>query len=498
MNPVLNLGKGQRQTLSHVLSKYLSRTAEGKKIIRTFDKDREAGSSAILEYVDKHLKDQPEFQRQVKKVLGEEAGERFSTIVASGGHVDQIINAEVVEKLSIQYYIFQDSRQVITFLLGVVLIGGMISLGYWWSQQPKVMTGDFNIAVAEFSQVGDAKPKVAEIVSQQVFRFLDDQAKLISFEDVQVSHKNIGIVTSAEEANVLAQRIHAHVVIYGDVTALGTQVRLTPQFYIAEAFRADASELNGQQKLAAPINFLLSELLNSGSDPLSLIQERTIIMTAFTKALVFLAANKMLLAQEAIEQAILHGEQQGPFEGEEILYLFGAHIYRLQGDRVIAQKYIDEAIWINPNYGRAYIAQAHLYYDEGNLYQAIQYFEKAKQLPDQPFGAFINEKADFGIGNSCWVQLQYVNQTPDHSASAELEDCVLNNYQQVIDSYKLQENPGVNLTEITAWAYYGAGTVLQDRGQHQDAQSMYRQALDLTTDQDLIELINPRLQEVEK
>jgi tetratricopeptide (TPR) repeat protein len=107
----------------------------------------------------------------------------------------------------------------------------------------------------------------------------------------------------------------------------------------------------------------------------------------------------------------LHGKQQAPFEGQEILYLFGAHISRLQGDRVPAQEYIDEALRLNPNYGRAYIAQAHLYYDEGNLYQAIEYFEKAKQLPDQPFGAFINEKADFGIGNSCWVQLQYVNQT---------------------------------------------------------------------------------------
>ena len=75
---------------------------------------------------------------------------------------------------------------------------------------------------------------------------------------------------------------------------------------------------------------------------------------------------------------------------------------------------------------------------------------------------------------------------------------MLNNYKQVIDSYKAQENPGANLTEITAWAYYGSGTVLQDRGQLQDAKSMYGQALDLTTDQDLIQLISPRLGEVEK
>jgi tetratricopeptide (TPR) repeat protein len=201
-----------------------------------------------------------------------------------------------------------------------------------------------------------------------------------------------------------------------------------------------------------------------------------------------------------VEQAIHQSESQDPFDGQEVLYLFASHIRRLQGDRPTAQKYAQEALRLNPNYGRAYIAQAHIYYDEGKLYQAIEYFEKAKDLPNQPFGAYISEKADFGIGNSCWVQLQYVNQAPqpDHSASAELEDCVLNNYNQVIDSYKVQENPGANLSEITAWAYYGTGTVLQDRGQLQDAQRMYRQALDLTTDQDLIQLIDPRLREVEK
>ena len=418
-----------------MLSKYLSRTQEGKKIIRTFEKDRESGSAELLRYIDKRLKDQPEFQRQVKKALGEEASERFSTIVAGGGHVDQMINAGVVEQLSIQYYIFQDVWQVITFFGGFVLIGGIVASGYWWSQQPRVMHGDFNIAVAEFTQVGDAEPKVAEIVSQQVFRFLDDQAKLITFEVIQVSHRNIGLITNAEEADILAQQIHAHVVIYGDVTVIGAQVRFTPQFYIVKPFRTDASELNGQQRLAAPITFLVSELLDPISDPMSLIQERTIIMTAFTKALVFLEANKMSLAQEAIEQAILQGEQQSPFDGEEILYLFGAHISRLQGDRVTAQEYIDEALRLNPNYGRAYIAQAHLYYDEGNLYQAIEYFEKAKQKSDQLPGTFISEKADFGIGNSCWVQLQSVNQTsePDPSATAELEDCVLNHYKQVIE-----------------------------------------------------------------
>ena len=76
--------------------------------------------------------------------------------------------------------VLQNSRPVVTLLLGLVLIGGAIASVYWLSLQPGRMTGDFNIAVAEFSQKGNAEPKVADIVSQQVFRFLDDQAKLIT------------------------------------------------------------------------------------------------------------------------------------------------------------------------------------------------------------------------------------------------------------------------------------------------------------------------------
>ena len=265
-----------------MLSRYLSRTQEGKKIIRAFEKDRESGSAAILEYIEKHLKDQPGFQRQVKKALDEEDGERFSTVVTSGGHVDQIINADIVERLSIQYYIFQDSSQVITFLLGIVLIGGTISSGYWWSQQPRILTGDFNIAVAEFAPKGDAND-VASIVSQRIFSFLDGQYLLSSFQDVQVEHDKIGVIAGAEEARALAKKINAHLVIYGDVTVINDQVLVTPQFYVVELHQVDVGEVNGEHKLAAPINLLIQDLVDPSSETLKTMEQNTSILIEFTK-----------------------------------------------------------------------------------------------------------------------------------------------------------------------------------------------------------------------
>jgi hypothetical protein len=394
--------------------------------------------------------------------------------------------------------VLQNSRPVVTLLLGLVLIGGAIAFLYWMALQPGRMTGDFNIAVAEFTQVGDSEPKVASILSQQVFRFLDDQAKLITFENVQVGHKNIRVITSAEEAKALAKKINAQVVLYGDVTTIGNQVRLTPQFYIAEAFRANVSELNGQQRLAAPITFPIDSLMSSTPDPMKLVQERAIIMTEFTKSLVYLATENLPLSKEAIDKAILYSEREAPFEGREVLYLFASQIARLQGDKATARNFVDEALQINPDYGRGYIAKANVFYDEGNLYQAKENYIKAKGLPGQPIGAYIIEKASLGLGNSCWVQLQGVKQTlkPDPVAVAGLEQCALDNYQHLIELYKQQKKPEVNLKEMAAWAYYGVGNISESRGQLQEAQKMYEQARQITTDLDLIQRIETGLKEV--
>lgn len=497
MSPIINQGGKRKLTLSQVLSNFLSRTREGKEIIRAFGKNRESASAAIVDYVDQHLKDQPEFQRQLREALGNEEGERFSTLVAKGGHVDQIINAGVVEQLEIHYTIFQDNRQVITFLLGVVIIGVSIAAGYWWSTQPSRMTGDFNIAVAEFSQLGDPEPKVAEIVSNQVFRFLDDQAKLITFQDIQVSHRNIGVITNAEEAKELAKRINAQVVIYGDVTALGDQANLAPQFYIAEAFRADVGELNGQQKLSAPIHFPIIDLLNPTSAPLTLIRDRTVIMTEFTKTLVYLAIDEFALAKQSVDAAIRYSEAQGPFDGQEVLYLFASEIARLQGHQELAQSLADQALERNSEYGRAYIAKANIYYDQGNLFQSMEYYGKARDLPNQPLGAYIVEKASLGIGNSCWVQLQYVRQNSGFDPSeAELEKCAQENYERVIERFEEQSKPETNLREMAAWAYYGIGTLLQEQSQDQEARTAYQKARKLTNDKELLRRINDRLQEM--
>ncbi|SRR6266545_2552388 len=502
MNTIINLGKSQTEKLSQILSRHLSRSPQGKEIISKFKEDRGQGREALLAYLNASLPANETLTKLLADALGEEHAERFTTIVAGGGSVGEIINVGQLDKLDIHYYIFSDVWQVLALLVGVVIIGSTIFISAWWLRQPQRMTGNFNIAVAEFVQTGEAA-SVAPVVSQRIFSILEGQYKLSSFEIVQVAHDKIGVITNAEEASALARKINAHLVIYGDVTVLDDQVLVTPQFYVAEMQQSNVGEVNGEHKLAARISIPKKDLVTPANPALEKMQQSATTLIEFTKALVYLTAGRpgdLNLARESIDRAIAESHRYGDFEGKEVLYLFASDIARRRGELPKAQMYIDEAIHINDNYGRAYIAEGNIYYDQDNLYQAMYYYNKAKSLANQPFGAYVTEKASLGLGNSCSTQYQYVhrNNQVDQAGATALANCALDNYQVVIASYNQQAAPELALKEMATWAYYWSGIVYQEADYFAEAQQVYEKALNLTTNSELLIRARRRLDEVKK
>ena len=156
-NTILNFDGHQKEKLSQILGRSLSRSSLGKKIISQFRGNKNQGAQALVAYLDKTLPADPKLTNQIADILGEEHRQQFINIVTTGGSVGEIINIGQLGELSIRYYVFSDVRQVITLLLGLVIIGGAIAFARWWSLQPRVMTGDFNIAVAEFAYIQDAR-----------------------------------------------------------------------------------------------------------------------------------------------------------------------------------------------------------------------------------------------------------------------------------------------------------------------------------------------------
>ena len=414
-------------------------------------------------------------------------GQPLTIIQKAGDRAIQI--AQNFGKVVFRYTVFSDVRQVLVFLITVVSLGSIAIYFYWLSRQPEVMTKDFNIAVAEFVQTGEG-PNIAPMISQRLHNYLDGQYNLSSFETVEVAHKNIGVITSAEEARKLAEKINAHLVIYGDVAVIGEQALISPQFYVVEAHQFNLGELNGEHKLAARINLLINELVAPAGDNTDELEQSTKILVEFTKALVYLAGGNsgdLSLAKEAITQTVAEGENYGDFEGKEAIYLFASDITMRMQELDEAQRYLDVALALNPNYGRGYIAQANIYYQQGNLNAALETYQDAIALKQQPYGSYIQEKAYLGIGNCCNVQFQYVLRAEgaDSPNVTELANCALSSYRTVLISYDQQSEPELNLQEMAAWATYSSGLIYQESGQFAFAEDAFNKAVELTSDPEL-------------
>src|SRR5688500_12512152 len=80
---------------------------------------------------------------------------------------------------NLNIYLFKDVQQLLLFLLFVVVVSATLGGAYWYSKQPKRMTGDYNIAIAQFGEMqpnGIIQPSAkAEQISQLLFDYLDSE-----------------------------------------------------------------------------------------------------------------------------------------------------------------------------------------------------------------------------------------------------------------------------------------------------------------------------------
>ncbi len=84
-----------------------------------------------------------------------------SGIVVAGGDV----TVETVE-VKKYFFIFHSWKEVLVFFAIVIVISSGVGYGLWRAKQPNPMTGEFNIAVAEFMEVPQTSdPVIAPIVS---------------------------------------------------------------------------------------------------------------------------------------------------------------------------------------------------------------------------------------------------------------------------------------------------------------------------------------------
>jgi hypothetical protein len=236
---------------------------------------------------------------------------------------------------------FLSPKTAITILAALAIAAASLFYLYYRAQKPARMTGDFNIAVAQFGEVTDegiVSSALATQISKLLFDFLDSEYKATDFGlDVQVAHKKIGILTEDREAEQLAYDIGADLVIYGSVFVIGDEATLSPKFYVAD--QPDTGELTGQHQLALPIKFDISSF-GFQDEVNTKLRSRAAILVFFTEGLVYLSADDFDQALQSFRGAICEAGNHGPFDGQEVLYLFSAITNRCQGNLEKAGEYL--------------------------------------------------------------------------------------------------------------------------------------------------------------
>lgn len=395
--------------------------------------------------------------------------------------VRQTILAETVKNIR---SVFSDTRQVALVLAVALGVAALIYGVRWYRQQPERMTGEFNIAVAGIDmEAAGADSIYGPIISQQIASILNQELDSFS-RDVQVSDHNMGVVNTYEDAERLADRANAHMVIYGKAEVFDDTVRHTPQFYVNDTAHAAMLEVNGTDFLEEAIPLDKDSLEQEPPDTAE-IAARAALLTDFARALVYLAFEDLDAAAGEIESAMRRVETDEWLTGKpgyEVIYLYASQIARLGGRPEQAEAYVREALGRNEGYARGYIALGNLYYNRGDLAATRDAYLQAialSQLQGEPEDDLTVAKASLGLGNIALQSLeQIVNRDCNGEDRGRAEEA-LSRYQVVIDSYEAAREPGELLGQLTGQAYAGVGIVHRACGRLDPAAEAFRVALTL-------------------
>lgn len=447
------------------MTKKSSRQNRIKGDVNITNGDIVGGDKTILHDDDDHPPEAVKSSRN-KRVTRAKTRDIDGNLEVSGG--DVVFGDKIIKFFqdSLNIYLFKDIKQLALFLAFLLFLSAAISGAYWYSKQPQKMTGNFNIAVAQFGEIqedGSVVPSAkAQTIRNMLFNFMDSEYRASGLGlTVQVTQKNMPYIAEVAEAEKLVKRVNANIVIFGNISSQGNnQAEFYPRFYVPQ--QSDTDELTGQSELAHPIPFDIP--LGPENKIHAELRIRTAILFNFTKTLIYFSGKDFDSASRAAQTAITAAEGlQKPFSGQEALYLLAARIQMSQGNNEEANRFLDQALDLNPNYARAYLARGNIFYsqalkanfDAGLLDRALTEYTRAYEAPNQPEGAYIPIKAHTTLGNVLVVRAQQTNDPILFSQA-------ISHYLFVTEEYKRTKDP--YLQGFAAVSYFGLGAAFERQG----------------------------------
>ena len=381
---------------------------------------------------------------------------------------------------------------------------------------PSAMSGPFNVAVAEFGQAnqdgGVTYSADGQRLSQWIFTNLQKEyASLPPGVVPQVWHDSmdprekrvkLGIVVGdtpearTQAAAGLAQQINAHMVVYGNLALAQEPASFIPEFYVAK-LSGEADEIVGRHQLGSGIPLYLPLNLNDPAVAGELDEELTFRATAlsrFTTGLLYEIRGRPDRALDVFEQADRDlkdwGRDQAQPKGKEILYLFmGREAHLLHRDDQALSAF-QHALAIKPDYARAHIGIANVYYTKaqdqsaqerlagGDLKRAEEEYRQALGLAAGAPGAQVDVKAHLGLSGTYRLQGAAYLALGQYEAADPLFD------QAIREAREAVSLAGEGQHRYAGHAYLGIGNAYHQKahmrvagGDNEAAKGLFEQAI---------------------
>lgn len=403
------------------------------------------------------------------------------------------------------------------FPVAVVLlvIIGVLLYFLFRSTVPEAMTGEFNVAVAEFTVTSpDGVPIDAKLGADKADEWFD--ALLIEFDSLknsldfpnydiwppQFTGKILGDDTEAraEFAQERAEAIGAHVIIYGVITLDGNNAIIEPAFYVnAKGFDA-ATEIVGQYAFGKQITFSIQDDVFEVN---SRLIDRINALCQIIVGMAYYADGNFRQAEEFLKEASEYIEDD---EGKDVVYLLIGNTYLKRASERHPDAFLEQAsdyyekaldlecgncIRLRPMLGNLIIAQRMAIgdlddvhfpsgVDTGKLNYVISGYTNLLSQTPSLHGANIEAKAHLGLGQA--YQYLAIKQAIDCQCAVSFDQAI-HFLELVVREY---EDGNETAADIASKAYVGLGWIA--RFQNDDrAPLLYQNAAVLAADYDKAE-----------
>jgi tetratricopeptide (TPR) repeat protein len=370
---------------------------------------------------------------------------------------------------------------------------------------PAQMTGQFRIAVAEFGQM-DANGHVratdeGRVLSRWLFQALDDEyqhnANMEIARAIEIWHdsrtdtpQNVrfgimaGDTPQARRAAAarLADRIQAHMVIYGNLVPDGDAERLELEFYLSPLVNDETAALIGPHRLGKPI--LLPASFESNRPEVNIVTSEKLQVRADALFWLTIGLTQQVLgrSQQALE-TFQHAEAQltdwPDSDGKEILYFFIGREELFLGHAEQAEADFRHALAIEPGYARSEVALGSSFRQRAQaippekrlqapnyLQQALNHHRHGLELAMGTQDPLIEALARIALAKSYRLMGETQYFLDDYAEANHLFDLAIEQVQQAVPLLKdtRQYRLLAQAYEDQGAAYLQQGLILQGQG----------------------------------